>query len=88
MMSPFSYRQTFSRPAWLHTVFHRLTRKANPRNIEINDSISWNDFTFNVGVLFSQDKLYGQGLKKNNSNLSGFENAPGHKYLMKKVELR
>ncbi len=59
--------------------------EAKSQNIEINDSISWNNFTFNIGLLFSQDKLYGQGLKKNSSNLSGFENAPGNKYLMKKV---
>jgi hypothetical protein len=55
---------------------------AESQNIELNDTIYWDNWTFNVGVLFSEDKLYGQGLKKNSSNLSGFENAPGHKYLM------
>ena len=35
--------------------------------------------------MFSEDKLYGQGLKKNNDNVSGFEVALGHKYMMKKV---
>jgi hypothetical protein len=54
------------------------------RNIEINDSIEWGDWTFNVGVLFSEDQLYGQGLKVNKNNLSGYELAPGHKYPMHK----
>lgn len=55
------------------------------RNIELNDTIYWNQFTFNIGVLFSEDKLYGQGLKKNSSNVSGYELAPGNRYLMKKI---
>lgn len=56
------------------------------RNIELNDTIYWNDYTFNVGVLFSEDKLYGQGLKPNSSNVSGYELAPGNRYLMKKIK--
>jgi len=56
------------------------------RNLEINDTIYWNDFTFQVGVLISEDKLYGQGLKVNKSEISGFEAAPGNRYLMKKVD--
>ena len=56
------------------------------QNFEINDSIVWSDWTFNVGVLFSQDELFGQGLKVNKANLSGFETAPGNKYPMYKVD--
>ncbi|MEJ2401339.1 MAG: TonB-dependent receptor [Xanthomonadales bacterium] len=52
------------------------------RNIEINDSIEWGDWTFNLGVLWSEDKLFGQGLKVNKDNVSGYELAPGHKYPM------
>ncbi|WP_226667694.1 TonB-dependent receptor [Microbulbifer aggregans] len=55
-------------------------------NLEINDSIEWNDFTFNVGVLISEDTYYGQGLKENSANYSGFELAPGHKYEMYKID--
>lgn len=51
-------------------------------NFEINDSIEWGDFTFNIGVLISKDVLYGQGLKENSANVSGFELAAGHKYEM------
>jgi len=62
-----------------------ITSQSKSRNIEINDTIYWNDFAFNIGVLFSEDKLYGQGLKTNSSNVSGFELAPGNRYLMKKI---
>ena len=55
------------------------------QNIEINDTISWGDWTFNVGVLLSEDQLYGQGLRVNKNNLSGFENAIGQKYPMHKI---
>jgi hypothetical protein len=54
------------------------------QNIEINDTISWGDWTFNVGVLFSEDQLFGQGLKVNKNNLSGYEAAIGNKYPMHK----
>ncbi|PCI59841.1 MAG: TonB-dependent receptor [Gammaproteobacteria bacterium] len=55
-------------------------------NFEINDTIEWQDFTFNVGVLVSKDVLYGQGLKANSSNVSGYELAPGNKYKMHTTE--
>ncbi len=57
---------------------------AKSRNIELNDTMYWKNFTFNVGVLFSEDKLYGQGLEKADT-ISGFVVAPGNRYLMKKV---
>ena len=47
--------------------------------------IRLNDWTINLGVILSNDKLYGQGLRPNSSNVSGFELAPGHKYLMKEM---
>ena len=55
------------------------------QNFEINDSISWGDFTFDVGLLISQDTLYGQGLREANT-LSGYVEDPGHKYEMYKVD--
>jgi hypothetical protein len=55
-------------------------------NIELNDSIKWANFTFNVGVLMSNDKLYGQGLKENPDTYSGFELSKGHKYLMHEID--
>jgi len=50
-------------------------------NFEINDTIHMNNWTFNIGVLDSQDTLYGQGLAKAD-NVAGFISSPGTKYLM------
>ncbi|MFI2813143.1 MULTISPECIES: TonB-dependent receptor [Microbulbifer] len=55
------------------------------QNFEVNDSIAWGDFTFDVGFLISQDTLYGQGLREANT-ISGYEAAPGNKYEMYKVD--
>ena len=51
-------------------------------NIEANDTISWKNWAFNVGVLFSRDELYGQGLREDSSTISGFVAAPGNQYKM------
>lgn len=50
-------------------------------NLELNDTIHWNDWAFNVGLLDSQDILYGQGLAKAD-NYAGFTTSPGTKYRM------
>ncbi len=59
---------------------------AESYNFEINDTIEHGDFTYNVGVLISKDILYGQGLRENSANVSGFESAPGNKYEMYKFD--
>jgi hypothetical protein len=51
------------------------------QNFEINDTIHMNNWTFNLGVLDSQDTLYGQGLVKAD-NVAGYKASPGTKYLM------
>jgi len=51
-------------------------------NFEINDTIEVGDWTYNVGLLVSQDTWYGQGLKEASGTLSGYELAPGNKYEM------
>jgi hypothetical protein len=43
-----------------------------PKNFEVNDQIQWKNFTFNVGLLASNDIIYGQGLKEDPSTLSGY----------------
>ncbi len=52
------------------------------QNIEINDTIRLNNWTINAGLLMSYDKLFGQGLRNDDSTLSGFTLAPGNKYEM------
>ncbi len=56
------------------------------QDIEINDIIKVNNWTFNLGLIFSNDKMYGQGLKKAPGTVSGFELAPGNIYLMKEID--
>jgi hypothetical protein len=56
------------------------------RDIELNDIITHGNWTFNAGVIFSNDKLYGQGLTENSSNLSGFELCATCRYLMKEID--
>jgi Carboxypeptidase regulatory-like domain len=51
------------------------------QNIELNDTIRFNDWSFNVGVLLSEDVLYGQGLAEAD-NYAGFTGSPGTKYKM------
>jgi Carboxypeptidase regulatory-like domain len=42
------------------------------KNIEVNDTISWKNWTWNLGLLDSQDTLYGQGLNNAAGTLSGY----------------
>jgi hypothetical protein len=62
-----------------------ITSEFQSQNFEINDTIKWGNFAFNVGVLASNDKLYGEGLAKAD-NIAGFEGEPGVKYLMHEIE--
>ncbi|GMV21994.1 MAG: hypothetical protein AMXMBFR57_19430 [Acidimicrobiia bacterium] len=52
------------------------------QSIEFNDMIRWNNWTFNVGVIASNDTLFGQGLREDSSTLSGYVSAPGNRYKM------
>ncbi len=63
-----------------------ITSAYESQNININDTISWKNWTFNIGVLFSNDELFGQDLRENPDNLSGFEIAIGNKYKMYEVD--
>ena len=51
-------------------------------NIELNDTMSWKNWSFNAGLLLSRDVLYGQGLQDDSSTLSGYVKSPGTKYTM------
>jgi hypothetical protein len=54
-------------------------------NLELNDTVRWGRFSFNLGVLLSEDTLYGQGLTPAD-NVAGFVVAPGNKYKMHTME--
>jgi len=52
------------------------------QSIEFNDMIRWGNWTFNLGVIASNDTLFGQGLREDSSTLSGYVSAPGNRYNM------
>ncbi len=52
------------------------------QSVEFNDTIENGPWTINLGVMLSNDTLYGQGLKENSNSPSGYELAIGHKYKM------
>ena len=52
------------------------------QSIEFNDMIRWNNWTFNIGAIASNDSLFGQGLQEDSSTLSGYRSAPGNRYNM------
>jgi hypothetical protein len=45
--------------------------------IEANDTINWKNWTYNVGLVASQDTLYGQGLTNASGSLSGYTLSTG-----------
>jgi hypothetical protein len=67
-------QQTTGTVPTIHSEFHS-------QNIELNDTIRMNNWSFNVGLLASNDTLYGQGLKSAD-NIAGFVKSPGTKYKM------
>ena len=64
-------------PIFYQAAFQQQTTGAVPtihseyrsQSFEFNDSISWNNWTFNAGLLMSNDTLYGQGLREDASTL-------------------
>jgi hypothetical protein len=55
------------------------------QNVEINDTIKWRNLSVNLGLLASNDILYGQGLKEDASTLSGYVKSIGTKYNMYEI---
>jgi carboxypeptidase family protein len=68
-------QQTTGQVPTIHSEYRSQT-------IELNDTIGWKNWTFNAGVLLSNDTLYGQGLREDSSTLSGYVGSPGTKYKM------
>jgi hypothetical protein len=82
-------------PAFFVASFPQQTTGAIPtlhsefksQNIEFNDTIRMNNWTFNLGVMASNDTLYGQGLKSAD-NIAGFVASPGVKYKMHEYQFK
>ena len=55
------------------------------QSLEINDTIRWGNVTVNLGLLASNDTLFGQGLRDDASSIAGFRSAPGTRYEMLEI---
>jgi hypothetical protein len=55
------------------------------QSFEVNDSIRFRTLTVNIGILASNDTLYGQGLREDSGTLSGYTLAIGNKYKMYEI---
>ncbi|HEU5163351.1 MAG TPA: carboxypeptidase regulatory-like domain-containing protein, partial [Thermoanaerobaculia bacterium] len=55
-------------------------------NLEINDTMRWGNWSFNVGLMLSEDTLFGQGLREDSSTVSGYVYSPGTRYEMYKID--
>lgn len=64
------------------TVVAPIVSRIDTTSLEVNDAIRYGDFSFNVGVLVSEDVLHGQGLRRAPGTYSGFVTAPGISYRM------
>lgn len=56
------------------------------QNLELNDSIRFSNWTLNIGLLVSNDQLFGQGLSEKPGSISGFQVSRGSKYKMYEVD--
>lgn len=85
---PIYYQATFLQQSLGSSTVAVIHSEYQSQNFEVNDEIKMNNWTFNVGVVASNDTLYGQGLKEDSSTLSGYVAAPGHKYKMYDIPYR
>ena len=77
-------------PAYYIAAFQQQTTGAVPpihssywsQSIEVNDTIRHKNWSFNLGLLASNDRLYGQGLKEDPALLSGYSLSNGTVYKM------
>ncbi|MEM7352689.1 MAG: carboxypeptidase regulatory-like domain-containing protein, partial [Acidobacteriota bacterium] len=83
---PVFYEARFEQQSLPGAVQGTINSQFESQSFEVNDTIRLDDWTFNVGVVVSNDELFGEGLRENPSNVSGFELAPGNQYKMYEVD--
>jgi len=74
-------QQTFGAAAPIHSEYRS-------QSFELNDNIRWKNLSVNLGVIASDDDLYGQGLKQDFTTLSGYVSAPGQRYHMYNIPFK
>ncbi len=83
--TPVFYQAQFIRSILGTGTSNNIHSEYETENIELNDTIRWNNWSFNAGVVLSQDTMYGQGLRDDSSKVSGYVLAPGEKYKMYEI---
>lgn len=68
---PIFYEASFQQQGF-GTVSPVIHSEYHSNDIEVNDTINWKNWTFNLGVLDSHDTIWGQGLQNDPTALSGF----------------
>jgi len=64
-----------------------INSRSELQTFEINDSIEVGDWTYNIGVVVSNDVLFGAGLAPDASNpVTGLTQSPGTRYKMYEVD--
>ena len=79
---PYFFRASFYQATLGSTPVRKLHAEYHSQSFELNDTVRMGTWTFNGGVIASNDTLYGQGLKNDSSTLSGYVLSPGSKYKM------
>ena len=82
-------------PIFFQTAFQQQTTGIIPKihseyhsqNVEFNDAIAYKRLALNLGVIASNDTLYGQGLNAAPGTLSGFVKATGNLPELRKYEM-
>jgi hypothetical protein len=82
---PFFFQATFTRSTEGTLGGQVINSWFESQNFEVNDTIKWGNWAFNVGVLLSNDEMFGEGLAEAD-NEAGFEGAPGTRYKMHEIE--
>src|SRR5207245_8057885 len=85
---PIYYTATFFQAGLPDAPVRKLRGEFRSQNVELNDTIRMNNWSFNAGVIASNDTLYGQGLKNDSSTISGYVLSPGSKYKMYNIPFR
>jgi len=82
---PYYFMATFQRTVAALAGRQVIHSEFASQNLEVNDTIRWRNWAFNVGALLSNDTIYGQGLREDPSTVSGYVLSPGTKYKLYEV---
>lgn len=97
--APVYYRATLSAVSFVTAAGDALpsiVSSSELESFEVNNTLEWGDWTFDIGFMMSNDVLYGQGLRKETvydvdgitvlNPLTGMVRSPGSKYEMYEVD--